>query len=333
MSTTADARADMPSLQALVDMYECGMEFIGCENEPDDAPDRDAMAALLDQIEALIAVEANEDMAQYARQVVARGRDNSGGAFRFAVAPITHVDVRDAADSHGFWSMSGYAAVFNQPTTLYDGKLLRLTESIAPKAFDRVLRDQPMAEPDGVVHFNLGHDMNRAVAATDVPAGQAGSLQLRADKHGLFFLAKVAADDPDGVAMASKMRAGVIRQASFAFQIADAKTEYTEAEEGPDVEHRTILEMKHLYDVCATPQGAYAQTVSGLRSLAAALGQPGQPGDPYSRQPILGDEHVASPPRGDDGSPVTPEPDRIAQFAKRTAEVRDLIESRYKPRK
>src|SRR5690242_9397432 len=125
---------------------------------------------------------------------------------RYAVAPITHVDVRDPqANDDGTWTMSGYAAVFNRETTLYDGKFVRVTEDIDPGFFDDILQNQPLSRADGVVHFNFGHDMNRAVAATDVTANQPGSLQLRVDANGLFYLAKVARDDPDGIAMASKM--------------------------------------------------------------------------------------------------------------------------------
>jgi len=194
---------------------------------------------------------------------------------RYAVAPITDVEVRDPSGTDdGTWTMSGYAAVFNETTTLYDGKFLRMTESIDPGFFNAVLREQALSEPSGVVHFNFGHDMNRAVAATDVPAGQPGSLQLRADKKGLAFFARVPRDDPDGIAMASKMRSGVVKQASFAFTVADDKITITENADGPETEHRTLLEAKHLYDVCACPQGAYSQTVSGLRSYGAALGQP-----------------------------------------------------------
>lgn len=193
---------------------------------------------------------------------------------RYAVAPITNVDVRDAeGNGDGTWTMSGYAAVFGQKTILYDGKFVRITEEIDPAAFDPVLRNQPLRESDGVVHFNLGHDMNRAVAATDVPAGQPGWLDLRADSKGLFYLAKVSRDDPDGIALAVKMRNGVLKQASFAFTIARAENIDIENDEGPDEMHRRILEVGHLYDVCACPQGAYSQTVSQLRTYAAALGQ------------------------------------------------------------
>src|SRR5262245_58523883 len=110
--------------------------------------------------------------------------------------------------------MSGYAAVFNETTTLLDSKFIRLTESVDARAFDHVLANQSLTTCEGVVHLNVGHDIARAVAATDVPAGQPGSLALEVDKKGLRFQAKAPRDDPDGIAMAVKMRAGVVRQAS-----------------------------------------------------------------------------------------------------------------------
>ena len=190
---------------------------------------------------------------------------------RFCVAPITSVEVRDPTGTpDGSWQMSGYAAVFNQETVLYDGQYFRVKEKLDPAAFDAVLRDQPMSDPSGVVHFNFGHDMNRAVAATDVDG--IGGLVLAADSKGLHYDSKVDREDPDAISMAVKMRRGVIRQASFAFTVAKASWMDLETDEGPDESTRTILEIKHLYDVCACAQGAYPQTVSQLRSIAAAIG-------------------------------------------------------------
>lgn len=219
---------------------------------------------------------------------------------RFAVAPVTNIEVRDpTGNDDNTWTMSGYAAVFNRSTTLYDGKFFRLTETIDPSAFDTVLRDQQMGGPEGVVHFNFGHDMNRAVAATDVPAGQPGSLILEAHEEGLHFLAKVPRDDPDGVAMAAKMRSGVLRQASFAFTVADDVRTTTEDDAGVETEHRTILELGHLYDVCATPQGAYPQTIANLRSYASAIGQPFGEASLVSRE--SGGESIVSLENDGDG--------------------------------
>ena len=216
---------------------------------------------------------------------------------RYLVAPLTHVDVRDpTANDDNTWTMSGYAAVYNTETTLHDGRFVRVTETIDPAAFDEVLRSQPLGQPGGVVHFNYGHDMSSAVAATDVPQGQPGSLQLRSDAHGLYFMARVARDDPDAIRMASKMQTGVVKQASFAFTIAEKDTAVSDLDDGRSHEADRILRVGRLYDVCATPQGAYPQTVSQLRSYAAAIGQPQEWGG-HPRQPDLGGESLVSPTR------------------------------------
>jgi HK97 family phage prohead protease len=228
--------------------------------------------------------EVKASLTKKAEKILAEQGDNddekaaapAGLELRYAVAPITNVEVRDTeGNGDGTWTMSGYAAVFDQPTTLYDGRFSKLTEDIDPAAFDEVLRSQGIRTSSGVVHFNFGHDMNRAVAATDVPPGQPGWLDLRADEKGLYYLAKVSKDDPDGIAMAVKMRDGVLRQASFAFTIADA-TDSDRDVGGTMVSHRRINRVGRLYDVCATTQGAYPQTVSQLRTYAAALGQSSQ---------------------------------------------------------
>lgn len=191
-----------------------------------------------------------------------------------AVVPLTHVEVCDTtATGNGTYTMSGYAAVFNQQAVFLDSQFLKLKVQIAADAFDRVLNEQGLNRPDGVVHFNLGHDMNRAVAATDVPIGQPGSLELRPDAHGLRYFARVSKDDPDGVALATKMRDGVIRQASMAFVAAENHYETFEHPDGTVEELRTIQRVGTLYDVCACAQGAFPQTVSQLQMYAASLGR------------------------------------------------------------
>lgn len=215
---------------------------------------------------------------------------------RYIAAPLTHIDVRDpTGNDDNTWTMSGYAAVFNQKTVLMDGKFRKITESLAPTAFDRVLRDQPLGQPDGVVHFNHGHEMTKAVAATNVTNGQPGSLQLCSDDHGLYFFAKVARDDPDAVALASKMRTGVVRQASFAFTIARESLTETTNDDEPDEAYFEIQEVKHLYDVCACAQGAYATTVSQIRSYAAAIGQPTEGWEAGRVSPARGGASLVNP--------------------------------------
>jgi uncharacterized protein len=194
--------------------------------------------------------------------------------FRLAVTPIRDVVVRDASGTgDGSWTMEGYAAAYDQETVLYDGRWFRIRERIAHGAFTNVLERVAMGVE--LVHFNFGHDMNTSIAATDVSG--VGGLELSEDFHGLRFFARVDPDDPDAARLAVKMRRGVVRQASFAFTIADEQVvEVGETADGRDDELWEILEVGHLYDVCACPQGAYPQTESHLRSLAAAsLGRAG----------------------------------------------------------
>lgn len=193
----------------------------------------------------------------------------SADQMRYAVAPIRNVDFRDAsANGDGSWTISGYAAVFDQETVLYDGAYRQVRESIAPDAFNDVLAAR------GLVHLNFGHDMNRAVASTDVTPGEIGSLELSADSHGLRFMARVDRNDPDAQALAVKMSRGVIRQASFAFNIENETESRSEGDDGREVLSYRIDKVRALYDVCCTPQGAYAQTETTLRSLGASFGQP-----------------------------------------------------------
>lgn len=191
----------------------------------------------------------------------------------FLVSPIERMEVSDQTGNNT-WTMSGYAAVFNQQATLYSNAFERMTVEIDPHAFDNVLGGgQDLTSPDGVVHFNHGHDMKTAVAATDVPAGQPGSLQLTTDSHGLRFFARVSREDPDAVALAAKMKYGVVKQASFAFTSAGDEFSFADGgANGVQEAHRRIVQMAQIYDVCAATQGVFPQTVSQLQTYAKLLG-------------------------------------------------------------
>src|SRR5581483_7371801 len=54
----------------------------------------------------------------------------------FAAAPLTHVDVRDpSANPDNTWTMSGYAAVYNQAAVVRSTRDFRVEYRIAPDAF------------------------------------------------------------------------------------------------------------------------------------------------------------------------------------------------------
>lgn len=204
-------------------------------------------------------------------------------AVRVAVVPVRDVTVRDATGTgDGSWTIEGYAAVYEQETVLYDGRWYRVREEIARDAFTRAVKNPTsvmlrVASGEELVHLNYVHEMASAVAASDVQG--IGSLGLESDFHGLRFFARVDPDDPDAQRMAIKMRRGVVKQASFAFTIADEElVEETMNTSGQLDELWRITEIGHLYDVCVCPQGAYSQTESFIRSLAdASLGRAGLP--------------------------------------------------------
>lgn len=242
---------------------------------------------------------------------------------RVLIAPMTSVEVRDATGNHdGAWSMSGYAAVFNQETTLYDGAYHRMREMIAPGAFARVLTEDP------TVHLNFGHDMQTAIASTRVRrdgggALPVGGLELAEDEHGLRFFARVSATDPDAIRLAEKMRIGVVNQASFAFTIRREDSLATTTEDGREDSLFTIREVGDLYDVCACAQGAYPQTEAHIRSLYRATF-----GAPFEISPPRREVDSISPQRGGGADDVTSgvvvptAPTSAAQLAKLRARAR-----------
>lgn len=222
---------------------------------------------------------------------------------RYAVVPLVDVNFRDAQETgDGTWLIEGYAAVFDQRTTLYDGKFGRVTEEIAPGAFSNVLSRIALPETDPnrtLVHLNYVHMQESSIAATDAP-GMRGRLTLSEDDRGLKFGARVARDDLDVQRVVPKMRDGIARQASFAFTIADEDPTSNDLPDGRTEDHYRILEVADLFDVCVCPRGAYQQTISTLRSYAAAIGRSPE-GEGHPRRSITeGATDVAR----DEGVPV-----------------------------
>lgn len=185
---------------------------------------------------------------------------------RYAVTPITGIEVRDSG-TPGAITLTGYAAVTEQETTLYDTRFYRLKEVITRGAFGPAL-----ARTGLDVHLNIGHDMNRVIARTGVNG--IGRLELTEDETGLRMWARLDATDPDVMALAPKMRAGIIDQASFAFTVARDQL-ITRDTTGVEEELRRIDEIGDLFDVTVCARGAYPQTSATLRSLMAAAGRAG----------------------------------------------------------
>lgn len=173
---------------------------------------------------------------------------------------LRDVELRDAtATGDGSWTISGYAAVYDTWTTIYEGRGWRLDEQIQKGAFTRVLSEAPD------VHLVINHDMSRAIARTGVTG--MGGLELTEDAIGLRYFARVDPSDPDVISLGSKLRNGVVDQASFAFCV-EVDELVTRTEGDMEIDQRTIIEVDELYDVSVCAQGAYPTTTASLRARA-----------------------------------------------------------------
>ena len=158
------------------------------------------------------------------------------------------VDVEVRSNDDGKTIVEGYAARFNEETTIGG----RFAERIARGAFDGTDMTQTVAL------FN--HDYNQ-------PLARMGSgLQLDIDENGLKYRFELG-EQSYAKDLAINIREGIVATSSFGFTIEDDSWE--KRDDGLNL--RTINSVNVLYDVSPTTQGAYDTTEVGLRSMADAL--------------------------------------------------------------
>lgn len=158
------------------------------------------------------------------------------------------VDVEVRSNDDGKTIVEGYAARFNEETTIGG----RFAERIARGAFDSTDMTQTVAL------FN--HDYNQ-------PLARMGSgLQLDIDENGLKYRFELG-EQTYAKDLAINIREGIVATSSFGFTIEDDSWE--KRDDGLNL--RTINSVNVLYDVSPTTQGAYDTTEVGLRSMADAL--------------------------------------------------------------
>src|SRR5512138_3208408 len=148
--------------------------------------------------------------------------------------------------------VEGYAAVFNQPTVIYEADGIQYREMIDPNAFAKTNSN------DCCLKYN--HlDSVPILART-----RGGSLELMMDNHGLKFRARLfntqAARD-----VYTLIREGALDKCSFAFTVADGGERY-------DRENRTriITDIGRLWDCSIVDVPAYDQTSVSARDFFAA---------------------------------------------------------------
>ena len=153
------------------------------------------------------------------------------------------VEVRELED--GQVGLSGYAAVFNQPSLD-----LGFTERIAPGAFKRTLA------MDGDVRLLVEHD-GVAIGRT-----KSGTLSVFEDERGLRIDARVDPANPKVAEVVSAIRRGDLDGMSFGFRTIKDSWNETRTE-------RTLEELQ-LFEVSLVSFPAYPQTAVAARSEQAA---------------------------------------------------------------
>jgi len=142
-------------------------------------------------------------------------------------------------------AVTGYAAVFSEPTMIGDF----FEEVIAPGAFSEALK-----RGDDTV-FLIDHEGLPLARTTS------GTLVLSEDSRGLKVETNLTTDDPDVMRVVPKMRRGDLSKMSFAFRATREEWDDT-----GDMPKRTIFELE-LVDVSVVTFPAYPTTEIGLRRL------------------------------------------------------------------
>jgi len=147
--------------------------------------------------------------------------------------------------------IGGYATKFDSVTNLG-----YMTESIAPGAFDDVLKDD--------VRCLFNHDPSQILGRTT-----SGTCRLSLDETGLLYEVDISSTSPIAAHVADAVSRGDVSQSSFAFTIKEEKWEKKKNNEGFEYYHRTVLKVGTLYDVSPVTYPAYEDaTVEELsRSL------------------------------------------------------------------
>ena len=151
------------------------------------------------------------------------------------------------ADDDGKY-IEGYFAVFNSNYEIYPG----CTESVAPEAFNNTLGGDIKALCDHDTRLVLGRN-------------KAGTLELRADAHGLWGRITINPNDSDAVNLYERVKRGDVDQCSFGFDIREEEADFRD----DGSVHFTIRDVV-LYEVSVVTFPAYAETSVSARKQDVA---------------------------------------------------------------
>lgn len=149
----------------------------------------------------------------------------------------TELKTRAEPDSNDIY-IEGYFAVFGRQTELWQGAF----EEIAVGAFDKTLGND--------IRALINHDTTLVLGRN-----KSGTLELKADTHGLWGLVKINPADSDAVNLYERVKRGDVDQCSFGFNISKEETDWRD----DGTVKWTIQEVDlHEVSVCTFP--AYEET-------------------------------------------------------------------------
>ena len=174
---------------------------------------------------------------------------NNGREYRSMI-----IQVRNANEENGEFTVEGYATTFNQPYTLYEGRYYKVLEQIAPTAFNEC----DMSD----VIFQYDHE-GRVFART-----KNKTLELSIDSKGLFIRANLGGTD-EGKRLYQEIKGGYTDKMSFGFVVAeDTRTSVEDFENNYETITRTITKISKLYDVSAVSIPANDMTSISARNFS-----------------------------------------------------------------
>ncbi len=160
----------------------------------------------------------------------------------------TELKTRAEPDSQDMF-VEGYFAVFNRQTELWPGAF----EEIAPGAFDSTLGND--------IRALINHDTTLVLGRN-----KSGTLELKADSHGLWGRVKINPNDTDAVNVYERVRRGDVDQCSFGFNILKEETDWRE-----DGSVKWTIQEVDLHEVSVCTFPAYEDT--GVQARKAEVEQ------------------------------------------------------------
>lgn len=168
--------------------------------------------------------------------------------------PLT-IQRRDEGEGVSLPIIRGHAAVFNEWTTLYNGKYIKVREKVSPGAFRDAIRENQD------VRFLFNHNYDYVLART-----KSKTLTLEEDETGLAISAEILDSQRNREMILDPAKRGDISGMSFAFAPRENGVIETRRESDSLIEYEYELTSVDLFDVSIVSNPAYQGASFDIRS-------------------------------------------------------------------